>query len=172
MQQLWMVHHARHKCRFHLLTYNAITVPLTSFPVLYLGVLWFIHPITGTLNFPLPVTHFVHPPTGPSLLATVNSLHLWACFCFFSVCSFVPLFIFYIEVKSYRICLSLTDLFHLASYVKVYPWCCTWQDLILFYSCIIFHLCVCVCVCVYAFVCVWSVHVLVDTWVASISCQL
>lgn len=61
------------------------------------------------------------PPAGPGLrllpvfapvsLAAVI-VFLWVCFCF--LCCFVLFFRLYMSVKSYGVCLSLSDLLHSA----------------------------------------------------------
>ena len=52
---------AHHKCSYHQPPYNqAITIPLTIFPMLYFLSLLLIHSITGSLYLPFPFTHFAH----------------------------------------------------------------------------------------------------------------
>ena len=57
-----IIHCYAHKCSSHLSTYNAITIPLTICPMLYLSSLWFTHSITGSLYPSLLFTHFAHSP--------------------------------------------------------------------------------------------------------------
>ena len=57
------------------------------------------------------------PPLGNQLLV---SLYVYLCFCLFKLFFFLG-----------SICLSLSDLFHLAYALKIHPCCCKWQDFLL-----------------------------------------
>ena len=61
-----------------------------------------------------PFAFFSQFPTPlPLWQPSVCSLHQWVCFNF--VCSFILFFTLHIWVKSYGVCLSLTDLLHSAT---------------------------------------------------------
>ena len=83
----------------HLSLYDAITVPLTIFPMLCLLFPWLIHSITGSLYLPLPFTHFAHAPTPAPLTTTSLFSILMGLFLRF-VRLFVLFFRFCIRVKA------------------------------------------------------------------------
>ena len=107
------------------------------------------------------------------------SYTLYLCICFFFVMFTGLLYFLDSTCKlSYNICLSLTY-FTQHNALQVHPCCCKWQDFVLLYG-LVFH-CVCMCMHIHICVCVYihvyttsslSVHLLMDTQVASISWQL
>ena len=71
--------------------------------VLYIISSELIYLITGGLNLLTIFSHFAHPSPPTSGIVSL-----------FSVSMSLALFRFYIQVRSYGICLALSDLFHLA----------------------------------------------------------
>ena len=65
---------------------------------------------------------------------------LWPPPIFFSVSMKVVFFFlrFHIWAKSYSVCLSSSDLFHLIQALNFHPCCFKWQDFFLLYGCIYF----------------------------------
>ena len=93
----------------HLTPYIVITILLTIFPVLYCKSLWL------SCNCQLvPLSPFLFFTYTPNALYCGSHQNVLCIYEFVSVCSFILLFRFHIEVKSYGICLSLSDLFHWA----------------------------------------------------------
>ena len=96
--------------------YKYITLLLTIFPILSISFPWFIYFVTGNLYLLISLTYFTHPPP---LLPSGNHLFVLCIydsvlFCY--VCSLILCFRFHMSVKSYGICLSLSNSFHLAWY--------------------------------------------------------
>jgi len=81
----------------------------------------------------------------------VCSLYL---FLFSYICWFVLFFRLYFYVKSYGICLSLSDLFYSVQYPLGPPMLLKMARFILFCGWVMFH-CVCVYVCVFVCVCIY-----------------
>ena len=98
---------------YHDIINDIITISLTTFLILYFTSSWlFCNCQFVYLN---PFTFFTQCPNLPPLWQpSVCSLYPWVCFRF--VCSFILFFRFHIEVKSHGICVSLSDLLHLAQY--------------------------------------------------------
>lgn len=84
-------HGAPRKWSSHLSPHNAITAPSTTFPVLYLSALWFIHSQTGSLCLPLPFPHLAHLPISPlsgnhqfsEFIGLILLLFAYSCFFFY-----------------------------------------------------------------------------------------
>lgn len=114
--------HTSHRCSYQPSRYHTITVSVTVFPVFL-----FIHSVTGSLDLPLHFTHFVHLPLPPLyqpsvLLFTGLILLLYSLF-------------FDSTYKWYVTCFWLNSLNPVAS--RFIHSGCRWQDLFLFYSCVI-----------------------------------
>ena len=85
------------------------SVLLSTVSMLYITSPGLIYFITGSLYLLSPFTHFAHPPR-PRPLAITSLFTVSVSLV--SVCLF---FRFYIQMRSYGICLSLSDFFHLFS---------------------------------------------------------
>ena len=98
---------------------------LTIFPTLYTSYPWIIYFVTGSLYLLISLICFSPSPLFPLWQPPICCLYLYLCFCFivFLHLFFFFFFRFHIYVKSYNICLSLSDLFHLASCLLVHPCC-------------------------------------------------
>ena len=96
----------------HLAPSLVITMLLTiPWAVLYIPGLCCNYQFVLLNTFAFLPRPLILPPTWQP---SIWSLYLWVCFCF--VWSFILFFKFHIWVKSSGICLSLTDLLHLALY--------------------------------------------------------
>lgn len=62
IEQVYTLCYAHCKCSYHLSPYNAIIIPLTTFPLLYLLLSWLIHSITESQYLSLLFIYFAHSP--------------------------------------------------------------------------------------------------------------
>lgn len=91
------------RCGHRLSPCSAVTVPRTTFAMLYLWFLGLCRSLNGSLHLPLPFTHFVPPPTplpSGSHQSVLLGLFLLLCFVLF--------FRLHTSIESNSICLSLT----------------------------------------------------------------
>lgn len=94
------------KCSSCLPWDHTITVPLTTFTMLYLSSLWFVHSVTTNLYLPLPFAHFAHS------LTTLSSGNYYCVLCVYGS---VYLFICLLDLTyKWNHTVFLFDLFHLA----------------------------------------------------------
>ena len=90
------------------------------------GSWWLVLELCNQTTFP----HFLHPApldsdNHPSVSGSMSSFRLFL--------------LISQSVKSYSICLSLSDIFTYNNAFKVHPSCCKWQDFLLLDSWIVFH---------------------------------
>ena len=102
-----------HKSHIHLTPSIVIRLLLTIFPMLYFTSPWLF--FNNQWVFLDLFTFFTHP-SNPSPIWQWSKHYLYLRFCFCSACLFlyVCIFWFYIQVKSYGVCLPLSDLFYSA----------------------------------------------------------
>ena len=124
----------------------------------------------------IPITYFTHP-SAPSPLVTISLLPIvkslflglslfrmhFFCFCF-SLCSFLLFLKFHIWERWYGICVSVTGLFRLALY---YPHPSVLLQMAIFHSFLWLNN-IPLCVCAHTHIASLSIHLLMDTWAASI----
>ena len=91
--------------------HTVITILLTIFPTLYISYPELIYFITKHLYILISLIYFSHPlktfPFWQRCLFSMSTI------LFYYVCSFGLVFRFHIEVKSYDMYLSLSDLLHI-----------------------------------------------------------
>lgn len=112
--QVYTLCYALHNCSCHLPPYNAITTPLTDCIPCAVPVIPVTYSKTGSLQLPLPFTHFNHPSYPPPLWQPeVSSLCSQVCSCF--DCFFICFFFQILHVSEILRCLPFSDVFHLAN---------------------------------------------------------